>query len=85
MLRYDGKLSAYFIDPLKTEFPSHKNQFRTSQEIHYIFAKKTRGLMLVRETIAVHCEKNTKQAQNVDFQYVKVGGTYSEHWDFRGF
>jgi hypothetical protein len=36
--------------------------------------------MLFRETVAVYCEKHTKHinalcGQNVEFYYVKVGGT----------
>jgi hypothetical protein len=76
MLRCDEKLSAYFINPLKTEFPSHKNLFHTSKETHYIFPTKIRGLVLFRETIAVYCEKNMKQTQNAQFQHVKAAGTY---------
>jgi hypothetical protein len=41
--------------------------------------------MLFRETVAVYCENHTEHTntlcgQNVEFQYVKAGGTYSNHW-----
>jgi hypothetical protein len=41
--------------------------------------------MLFRETVAVYCENhmehlNTLSGQNAEFWYVKVGGTYSDHW-----
>jgi hypothetical protein len=45
--------------------------------------------MLCRETIAVYCENymkhtNTLCEQNAEFQYVKTGGTYSNHWALKG-
>jgi hypothetical protein len=41
--------------------------------------------MLFGETVAVYCGKptehtNTLCGQNAEFQYVKAGGTYSNHW-----
>jgi hypothetical protein len=41
--------------------------------------------MLFREIIAVYCENDTEHTntpcgQNAGFQYVKAGGTYSNHW-----
>jgi hypothetical protein len=41
--------------------------------------------MLFGETVAVYC-KNRKEdtdklcEQNAQFKYIKVGGTYSNHW-----
>jgi len=45
--------------------------------------------MLYREVIAVRSEINTKHittpcGQDVEFSYVKSGGTYSDHWDLKG-
>jgi hypothetical protein len=41
--------------------------------------------MLFGETVAVYCENHTEHTdtlcgQNVEFWYVKAGGTYSDHW-----
>jgi hypothetical protein len=41
--------------------------------------------MLFRETVAVYCENNTEHTnapcgQSADFLYVKVDGTYSNHY-----
>jgi hypothetical protein len=40
--------------------------------------------MLFRETVAVYCENRTKHintlcGQDVEFYYVKEGGTYTNH------
>jgi hypothetical protein len=45
--------------------------------------------MLFGETVAVYCENhmehtNTLCGQNVEFWYVKAGGTYSNHWALMG-
>jgi hypothetical protein len=45
--------------------------------------------MLFRETVAVYCENhtehiNTLRGNNVEFWYVKAGGTYSDHWALKG-
>jgi len=45
--------------------------------------------MLYRETIAVCSQIHTKHintlsGQNVEFVNVKLGGTYSGHWAFKG-
>jgi hypothetical protein len=53
----------------------YKNPVRTSEETHYISATETNRLMLFRETVSVYCEN-----QNAEFQCVKAGGTYSNHW-----
>jgi hypothetical protein len=44
--------------------------------------------MLFGERVAVYCENhtehtNTVQGHNVEFWYVKEGGTYSNHWDLK--
>jgi hypothetical protein len=44
--------------------------------------------MLFRETVAVYCENhmeptNTLCGQNTEFMYVKVGGTYGNHWTLK--
>jgi hypothetical protein len=41
--------------------------------------------MLFGETVAVYCENQTENTntlcgQNAEFQCVKAGGTYSNHW-----
>jgi hypothetical protein len=56
---------------------------RTSQETHYVSATKTNRLMLFRETV-VYCEVHTEHTdtpcgQNVEFYYVKAGGTFTNH------
>jgi hypothetical protein len=45
--------------------------------------------MLFKETVAVYCENHTEHmntlcGQNAEFPYVKVGGTYSNHWTLKG-
>jgi hypothetical protein len=45
--------------------------------------------MLFGETVAVYCENHTEHintlcGQKSEFWYVKVGGTYSNHWDLKG-
>jgi hypothetical protein len=45
---------------------------RTSQEIFYVSATKTNGLMLFGETVAVYCENHTEHTntlcgQNAEF------------------
>jgi hypothetical protein len=45
--------------------------------------------MLFREAIAVYYKNhmthtNTLCRQNAEFQYVKVGGIYSNHWALKG-
>jgi hypothetical protein len=45
--------------------------------------------MLFRETVAVYCENhtehmNTLRGQNAEFQCVKAGGTYNNHWALEG-
>jgi hypothetical protein len=46
--------------------------------------------MLCVETVAVYCENTTEHTdtlcgQNVEFLYVKVGGTHSYHWAIKGY
>jgi hypothetical protein len=65
------------------------NSVRTSQETHYVSATKPNRLMLFGETVAVYCENHTEHTdtlcgQNVEFWYVKAGGTYSDHWALKG-
>ena len=55
---------------------------------HYISVIQTSQLMLYREIIAVCSEIHTKHintlcGQNVEFVTVKIGGTYSNHWDLK--
>jgi hypothetical protein len=38
----------------------YKNSVRTSQETHYVFAIKPNRLMLLGETVTVHCENRTE-------------------------
>jgi len=50
---------------------------------------KTGQLMLYREINAVCSEIHTKHintlcGQNVELLNVKLGGTYSDHWDLKG-
>jgi hypothetical protein len=45
--------------------------------------------MLFVERVAVYCENHTEHTdtlcgQNAGFWYVKAGGTYSNHWTFKG-
>jgi hypothetical protein len=45
--------------------------------------------MLFEKTVAVYCENHTKHTntlcgQNVEFQYFKENGTYSNHWALGG-
>jgi hypothetical protein len=45
--------------------------------------------MLFGETVAVYCENHTKHTnslceQNAELYYIKVGGTYSNHWTLKG-
>jgi hypothetical protein len=63
--------------------------FKGLQETHYVSATKPNRLMLFRKTVAVYCENhtehtNTLRGQNVEFWYVKAGGTYSNHWALKG-
>jgi hypothetical protein len=61
----------------------YNNLVHTSQETHHVSATKPNRLMLFRKTVAVYCEKHTEHTdtlcgqQNVEFWYVKAGGTYS--------
>jgi hypothetical protein len=50
---------------------------------------KPNWLMLFGETVTIYCENHTEHThtlcgQNVEFCYVKVGGTYSNHWALKG-
>jgi hypothetical protein len=46
--------------------------------------------MLFRERVAVYCENhkehiNTLCGQNTEFLYVKLYGTYRNHWALKGY
>jgi hypothetical protein len=67
----------------------YTNSVRTSQETHYVSAREPNRLMLLRETVAVYCEKRTEHTntlcgQNAEFWRVKAGGKYSNHWALEG-
>jgi hypothetical protein len=67
----------------------HTDTVRTSQETHYVYATETNRLMMFRETVAVYCENHTEHTDTLCGQYeesghVKVGGTYSNHWELKG-
>jgi hypothetical protein len=59
----------------------YTDSVHTTQEAYYTSAKKTNRLMLFREKITLYCENHTKKHKYTvgrpQFQYVKVGGTYS--------
>jgi hypothetical protein len=62
----------------------YTNSVSTSQETHYVSAKKPNRLMLFGETVAVYCENHTEHTdtlcgQSAEFWCVKAGGTYSNH------
>jgi hypothetical protein len=45
--------------------------------------------MLFGETVAVYCENHTEHtdtrcAKNEEFECVKAGGTYTNHWALKG-
>jgi hypothetical protein len=43
--------------------------------------------MLFGETVAVYCENHTEQTNTLcgqNAEYVKAGGTYSNHWSLKG-
>jgi hypothetical protein len=45
--------------------------------------------MLFRETVAVYCENHTEHtlalsSYNAEFPYVKLDGTYNDHWALKG-
>jgi hypothetical protein len=61
-----------------------KNLVRPSQENRYASATKTNRLILFRETIVICFENHKKHTnalceQKEEFQYVKAGGTFSNH------
>jgi hypothetical protein len=60
----------------------YKYSVCTSQETHYVTAKKTNRLMLFRETVADSCENHTEHTNTLcgeNAEYVKAGGTYTNH------
>jgi hypothetical protein len=60
----------------------YKDSVRTSQETHDVSATKTNRIMLFKETIAVYCENHTKHTDTMcgqNAEFVKTGGTYSNH------
>jgi hypothetical protein len=76
---------------INVEFLLNKiqNPVHISQETYYVSATETNRLMLFRETVGVYCENHTGHTdtlcgQNTEFQYVKEGGTYSNHWSLKG-
>jgi hypothetical protein len=67
----------------------YKESVHTSQETHYVSAKKPNRLMLFGERVAVYCENHTEHTdtlcgQNAEFWYVKASGTSSDHWALKG-
>jgi hypothetical protein len=46
-----------------TEF--YVNSVRTSQETHYVSARKPNRLMLFREAVAVYCENHTEHIYTI--------------------
>jgi hypothetical protein len=64
----------------------YKDSVRTSQETHCVSATKPNRLMLFREAVAVYCnrtEHTNTPCGHAEFQCVKAGGTYSDHWGFK--
>jgi hypothetical protein len=62
----------------KISFKFYNNLVRTSQETHYVSAKKPNRLMLFRETVAVYCENHTNHTctlcgQNAGCVYITTG------------
>jgi hypothetical protein len=67
----------------------YTNPVRTSQETHYVSTTKPNRLMLFGETVSVYCENHTEHTntlcvRNGEFECVKVGGSYSNHWALKG-
>jgi hypothetical protein len=67
---------------------TYKNAVRTSQETYYVSATKNNRLMLFRETVTLYCGNHTEyistlSGYDAQFQYVKAGGTYSNHLALR--
>jgi hypothetical protein len=61
---------------------TYKNSVRTSQETYYVSTTKPNRLMLFEETVAVYCEKHTELTNTLcekNAEYVKAGGTYTNH------
>jgi hypothetical protein len=87
LIKYFSLLALNFFIPKYCIM--YTNPVRTSQEIHYISSTKPNRLMLFRETVVVYCENHTEHTnalcgQNAEFKCVKVGGTYSNHWNLKG-
>jgi hypothetical protein len=65
-----------------------KNVVRTSQKTCCVSIATTNRLMLLREIIAVYCEKHTEHTTlcepNAEFQCVEASGIYSNHWALKG-
>jgi hypothetical protein len=63
------------------------NSVRTPQETHFVSTTKPNRLMLFGETVAVYCENHTENTNTLcglNAEYVKAGGTYSDHWALKG-
>jgi hypothetical protein len=66
---------------------TYKHSVRTSQETHYVSITKPNRLMLFGETVAVYYENHTEHTDALcgqNAEYVKAGGTYSNHWALKG-
>jgi hypothetical protein len=62
----------------------HTDTIRTLQEARHVSASESNRLMVFGETVAVDCENHMEHTdtlcgQNVGSNYVKAGGTYSDH------
>jgi hypothetical protein len=62
----------------------HTDAVRTSQETLYVSATEPNRLILFGGIVAVYCENHTEHTvticgQNMAFEYVKAGDTYSDH------
>jgi hypothetical protein len=58
----------------------YKNSVRTSQETHYVSAKKPNRLMLFRERVAVYCENHMEHTDTLCGQNAELWCVYSNHW-----
>jgi hypothetical protein len=61
----------------------------SSQDTKYVSAIETNRLMLFGETVAVYCQNHTEHknvvcGHNAEIQYVRAGGSHSDHWTLSG-